>query len=265
MSFRKITVFLGSLAVFGAVLYGISGVLANELFKEYKNPKMALLINFRDAPLEVKIGDYFYNGGAYDLKRAEFAYKRALFIDKLVPKAHYQLARIYFVKGMFKEALVEIDTELKINPENGRSYYIRGLIHTYTREYTAAIADFRTFVSWAPFEWAGYNDLAFVLALSGNYKESEHIIETALNAIPEAKNNPWLLNSLGLAELNLKKYTEAVESFSKAEILAQKLTIADWKTSYPGNDPSSGEEGLESFKQAISKNLEKAKNQSSSL
>jgi len=82
----------------------------------------------------------------------------------------------------------------------------------------------------------------------------------AFENVPSGKENPWLWNSLGVAELNLKKYPSAADSFKKAKELAEKLTINDWARAYPGNNPASAEEGLSAFIAAIEENLRRAEN-----
>src|SRR3989338_315442 len=117
-----------------------------------------------DPKLEMQTGNYYFNGGAYDLEKAEEAFKRALRADPKILWGHYQLARIYFVKGEKEKALKEINKELEANPANLRSLYVRGLINGYSGDLKNAEEDFRRFTLWAPKEWAGYNDLAWILA-----------------------------------------------------------------------------------------------------
>lgn len=214
-------------------------------------------------------GHYYFNGpscvktsageGCYDLKKAEQAYRIAVFLKPKILWGHYQLARIYFVKGEKEKALEEINNELKANPENLRSLYVRGLIYGYSGKLSEAEADFKKFIAWSPTEWAGYNDLAWILAKQGKYSEVEKTIKTAMLEIPQADKNVWLLNSLGVAQLNLKKYKEAEKTFESAQKLAQNLTLAEWAHAYPGNDPSQVAGGLEAFRRAVDFNLEKSK------
>ncbi|MDO8471229.1 MAG: tetratricopeptide repeat protein, partial [bacterium] len=200
-------------------------------------------------------------GGEYNLDIAEKAYQKAVSINPEILWGHYQLARIYFVKGDFNLALEEIAKELEANPENLRSLYVRGLIYGYRNQagdLAKAEADFQRFIEWAPSEWAGYNDLAWILSKRGKYKEVKETIAAAFHEISESGNNPWLWNALGVAELNLKEYKNAELSFGKAKQLTERLTEEDWRRSYPGNNPASAEEGLSSFLQAIDENLRRA-------
>src|SRR3990172_10167699 len=122
---------------------------------------------YGDAGFLMRQGNFYFNGGAYDLEKAERAFQRAVRIEPGILWGHYQLARIYFVKGNFDKAIEEINKELEANPENLRSLYVRGLIYGYRNQFgdlELVENDFRRFTYWAPSEWAGYNDLAWILS-----------------------------------------------------------------------------------------------------
>jgi len=259
MSRRYLIISAAALAVFAFLLSQDS--LARAAWRKYRSPAAALALDQRDARLAMQIGNYHFGGGAYDLAVAERAYRRAVAIDPKVLWGHYQIARIIFVKGDFEGALNEINAELAANPENLRSLYVRGLVYGYRGgpdDLALAEADFRRFTEWAPKEWAGYNDLAWIQSKEAKYREARNTIQAALENVPDGKKNPWLWNAKGVAELNLEKYREAEASFKKAAALAELLTLADWRKAYPGNSPASAEAGLRAFKNAIAENLERA-------
>lgn len=246
-------------------VYVGSDSLASFVWQKYHWSKVAVLLDRNDTGLAMFIGDYHFNnvmgGGEYNLDVAENAYQKAISINSKVLWGHYQLARIRFVKGDYDSALEEIEEELKTNPENLRSLYIRGLIYGYRSQVTdleKAEADFRRFTEWAPTEWAGYNDLAWIFFKEGKYAEAETELERAFINVPEAERNPWLWNAMGVAELNLAKYSRATGSFGKAKTLAGNLTSREWQRSYPGNDPTTSGEGLSTFQEAINENLRRA-------
>jgi len=234
--------------------------LANFVWQKYRLANAALTLNRSDANLAIFIGNYYFNGvigsREYSPDISRKAYKKAISIDPKILWGHYQLARIYFTKGDFNKAIEEINKELEYNPENLRSLYVRGLIFGYRGNLANAEADFRRFTEWAPKEWAGYNDLAWVLAKEGKYKEAKETLFKAQEEISEADKNPWLWNALGVAQLNLEEYQKAKKSFEKAKELAEKLTIAGWQRAYPGNNPQSAESGLTAFREAIAANIQ---------
>ncbi|MDP3762455.1 MAG: tetratricopeptide repeat protein, partial [bacterium] len=213
---------------------------------------------YGDAKFLMREGNYYFGSGEYDLERAERAFQRAVRVEPGILWGHYQLARIYFIKGDFEKALREINKELEANPENLRALYVRGLIYGFSGKFAEAGEDFRRFVNWAPKEWAGYNDLAWVLSSRGKYKEAQEIIALAFREVSKAGENPWLWNSFGVAQLNLKEYREAKISFGKAEKLLSVMNIEEWRKAYPGNDPVEAESGLRAFRDAVEKNLQRA-------
>lgn len=241
--------------------------LARFVWQKYRLPQMAIFLNRSDTSLAMFIGNYYFNGviggGEYNPDIAKKAFEKAVKINPKILWGHYQLARIYFVKGNFGKAVKEINKELEVNPENLRSLYVRGLIYGYQNQagdLEHAAADFSKFTEWAPKEWAGYNDLAWILSKQEKYREAEKTINQALKEALDAENNPWLWNTLGVAELNLKKYAGAANSFKKAKELAKNLTEKEWRHSYPGNNPENAKEGLFSFLKAIDENLRRAEN-----
>ena len=215
---------------------------------------------YGDAGFLMRQGNYYFNGGAYDLEKAGRAFQRAVRIEPGILWGHYQLARIYFVKGDSAKAIEEINLELKYNPENLRSLYVRGLIYGFGKNFTEAEEDFRRFTLWAPKEWAGYNDLAWILVSRGKYEETKNVLTSALAKVPRAESNPWLLNSLGVAQLNLKENKEARISFEKAKQLLGVMTLEEWRRAYPGNDPMVAEGGLRAFLEAVEENLQRSYN-----
>ncbi len=240
-----------------ALILGRDGI-ARAVWQQYQFPIVALKLDQADADLAMQIGSYYFGSGAYDLDRGDAAFSKAIALEPGILWGHYQLARIAFVKGNFTEALSEINTELKYNPENLRSLYIRGLIYAYSGRLELAEADFRRFTEWAPSEWAGYNDLAWVLAKESKFADAEKSIEEGMQRVSDAEHNPWLWNSLGVAELNLEKFVSAKNSFEEAKTSAALLTADDWHKSDPGNDPQFAENGLEQFRDSIEANLKKA-------
>jgi len=136
--------------------------LAGVAWEKYGQANLALALVSSDSDISMQLGNYYFNGGAYDLDKAETAFKKALLDNPKVLWGHYQLSRIYLVRGDFKNALKEAEKELEANPGNLRIFYVRGIVYGYRGwdgDLEKAEADFRDFVEWAPKEWAGYNDL----------------------------------------------------------------------------------------------------------
>ena len=238
--------------------------LARFFWQKNGDARLAYFLNFSDADLAIQLGNYYFGNTAgkseYNLKLAEKSFKKAVKIKDDILWGHYQLARIYFMNKDFDKALSEINKELEFNPGNVRSFYIRGLIFAYRGDFLKSEEDFKNFVMLMPKEWAGYNDLAWVLAEQKKYQEAERVLVSAGREVLDADKNPWLLNGLGAARLNLKKYSTAAVSLERALKFAEELTERDWGRAYPGNDPRDAAGGLSQFVAAIKSNLAKAKN-----
>lgn len=249
------------------IFFSSRDTLADIAWHRYSKPALALWLVRNDSKILGELGNYYFGGtignSEYDIKRAEQAYRRAVAADPKIFWGHYQLSRIHFIKGNFEEALREANEELKANPENLRALYVRGLIYGYRKymgDLERAENDFYRFTEWAPTEWAGYNDLIWVLLKQEKYMGALAASHKAFAGAHDAETNPWLWNSRGLAELNLGMKKEAILSFSKAVTTASELTGLDWKRAYPGNNPASASEGMEIFRKTLYGNLGLAEN-----
>lgn len=262
-SWARIFVFVGAFFIALLALLIISpwgrDALARAVWQKYRMSDVSLALNSDDADLAMQIGAYYFGGKEYDLDHAEKAYRKALTIDFAIPWGRYELARILFMQGDFDSALREINSELAAHPDHFRSFYVRGLIYGYRGDLDKAESDFWHFLQWAPKEWAGYNDLIWVLLKEEKYGEVPHVIAKAFNEMPDAKQNPWLWNGLGVAFLNLNKDRDARDAFLKAQNFAVSLTVNDWRKAYPGNAPESASAGLAAFRAAIDENLAKSR------
>ncbi|OHA06476.1 MAG: hypothetical protein A3B29_05455 [Candidatus Sungbacteria bacterium RIFCSPLOWO2_01_FULL_51_34] len=244
-------------ALSGAVVFSADRI-ATFAWKNYRAARVALFFVRNDAELASDIGRYYFGLGGYDTELAKRAYGRAIAIEQKIILGHYELSRLYFVEGDHTRALREINTEIRLNPENVRALYVRGLIYGSIGDSEKAAEDFHRFTEWAPTEWAGYNDLSWALVKAGRYHEAGDAIRRALLIAPGAETNPWLWNSLGVAELNAGNGGGAIMSFTNAQTFAAELTEADWRASYPGNDPKDAGSGLHSFRASIDENLRRA-------
>lgn len=258
------------LAVLVAVWYltPVPTAAARFVWREWHAGTLAVVLDQSDAPLAMQIGNWYFGtvflGGAaphYNPALAKRAFTKALAIEPTILSGHYSLARIAFARGDFKTALHEIGAELASNPQNLRSLYIRGLIYGYRDlpgDQALAEADFTRFIAWAPSEWAGYNDLAWILAKEGKYAEVEGVISQAFTKVKGGRENPWFWNELGVARLNLGESAGAKTALTTALTYARKLTIADWREAYSGDSPEDAQSGLDAFLAGISENLAKA-------
>ncbi len=235
MKYRKLIFLLSVLAVF------LAGVL---YFGNNIRKSVAQKVSIK--------ADYYFNGGEYNLDKAQKLYQISFKINPNIKLAHYQLGRIYFLNGDFDKALAQFDLELKNNSDFSKIYYMRGLTNGYKGDLEQAVKDFEKFLESNPESWAGNNDLTWIYLKKEDYEEAEKTARRGLEISPE---NSWLHSNLGIALLNLGNYEESGREMSKALELAEKLTPADWSRTYPGNNPQIAESGLKEMKAGIYLNL----------
>ena len=205
-------------------------------------------------------GNYYFNGGAYDLPWAIRYYRLVLIFDKKTPNARYRLSDALFVSGDADGALKEINQVILENPNFGKAYYIRGLVYGMTKRPDEAIRDFKKIIELGQLSetsWAVYNDLSWVEFQKGDYSSVEETTKEGLMRYP---NNPWLLNSQGLALLNLGRKKEAESVLTEALARAEALTEEGVVHAYPGNDSRIATEKRTSIINTIRLNLVLAKN-----
>ncbi|KKW45054.1 MAG: Peptidase S1 and S6 chymotrypsin/Hap [Parcubacteria group bacterium GW2011_GWB1_56_8] len=227
-------------------------ILAKLVLQRFSMPSVAAMLVNNDAALAFEIGNYFFNGGAYDLDAAERAFKKAQRIDPQLIGPRYQLSRIAFLRGNFYDALRLANEELALHPEFKRTHYLLGLIYGYSGNHEFAEREFLAFLEWDPKSWAAHNDLAWAYFASGDFVRAE---EAARSGLEHNPGNSWLLLSRGTALLNLGKKKEAEEALLAAQAAAQTLTPADWGRAYPGNDPALYAKGLLEMRNVIERNL----------
>jgi lipoprotein NlpI len=245
-------------------------IAARYAWERFAAGSLALMLDRTDADLAYSIGVYYFGNQPkigivsirpYDTALANRAFTRAIRIDPSLPLAHYMRSRLEFVYGQFDASIADLNDTLALNPDNKRPLYMRGLAYAYrghAGDLALAEQDFRTFSAWAPTEWAGYNDLAYVIAKEGNYAAAEIILKEGIQKAKGGATNPWLWDALGVMEMSQHKYDAAIASLQNAQEFAQKLTETDWQLAYPGNDPALAKAGVQAIQDGIVRNLAKA-------
>lgn len=198
------------------------------------------------------LANFYFGGGAYNIDKARSLYESILKERPDYPGANYQLGRVYFIKGDFSAAWYFIEREIKYHPDFPKSYYMRGLVFGYVDALHIAEKDFLKFLSYKADSWAGWNDLAWVYFKKGDFRLMEAASRTGLMHSP---NNPWLLNSLGLALYNQDRAEEARNLFAASALKFEDIGPSGWGKAYPGNDPRIYKEGFNETLKTVRNNL----------
>ncbi|TXH01139.1 MAG: tetratricopeptide repeat protein [Candidatus Moraniibacteriota bacterium] len=243
---------LGMVVLIAASLFPYQKAITTFVWEKTRQPFLVTLLSPSDANLHFTMAEYYFHHGAYDIEQAKYLYERTILLNPQHLEAHYQLGRIYFIQSQFWLALDHIRIVLNLDPEYKRGYYMHGLIHGYSGNMIQAIYGFEEFIKRDDFNWAGYNDLAWVYFQIGDFGQT---LEVATRGLERAAGNPWLHNMRGLALMNLGKSEEARTDFLTAHKRVLEMTPADWGIAYPGNDPTIYAEGLKRMQEAIEHNL----------
>jgi tetratricopeptide (TPR) repeat protein len=191
--------------------------------------------------------------GAYSVPVADFFFWEAQRSDTDIPYVFHEIARVAFLRGELDKALIFIDMQIEKHGEKApSSYYMRGLIQGYRGNYSEAVKDYEQYLALVPPNWAGINDYAWVLLKAGRTIDAARVIADGLLLFPD---NPWLLNSYGIALHELGQFDAAYESQLRAGDAAERLRESDWLIAYPGNDPRVAAQGLATLKEAIRTNM----------
>ena len=178
---------------------------------------------------------------------------------------HFLLGRIYFVENDLNQSIKHYNKSIELNPAHKESYYGLGLSYGFHSPifYKDAQDNFEKYIELEEEEfkesgrraygaWAGYNDLAWIHFLKGEFQESETITRQALVFSQE---NPWLLNMLAISLIEQKKCLEAYPIIQNAKNLADKLVVEEFAEAYSGDNKNWWPKGLEQMKQTLQHNL----------
>ena len=248
---KSVITLLLALFVIGGV-FASRDIIGEFVWEHTKNDKLSLVISRNDPALKLTIANYYFNEGAYDLDKAEKYYSELLVSGVRSYLTLYQLGRIHFVNNRLVTALNMFNRQLELYPDEKRAYYMLGLTNLYIGDFQNAIADFESFVAWAPEEWAGYNDLSWAYFKNGEYQASA---DAALQALELFPDNLWLHNMAGVALWNLGELEDAEWHLEETEKAVQTISVSEWGGAYPGNDPATYETSLETMRAAVSSNL----------
>lgn len=180
-------------------------------------------------------------------------------------QSHFLLGRLYFVNGELEKSINSYSTSIELKPDYKESYYGRGLSYGFMGEdyLVQAQNDFEKYIILEENEfkktgrraygaWAGYNDLAWIHFLKGDFATQEKVARQGLEI---SSGNAWLQNILGVALLAQEKCEEAKGHLEIAKELADNKTAEEFGEAYSGDRPSFWKTGLDNMKEVIGENI----------
>jgi tetratricopeptide (TPR) repeat protein len=241
MKFRKIILIL---AILTFVLFGI--IQMNFLYKLGKYSFLEL----------------------HNLSLAELSLEKSIYFNDKDSEAYFLLGRIYFVENNLSKSEYSFKKALELDPEMEQAHYGLGLTYGYMNALPPAAASFQKYLdlckekvdsgeykNYPSGHWAGYNDLAWIYFLQGDFEKAEKVTAEALRKY----NNPWLFNMMGAILLNQGKKKEAEIYFLRAKEYAKNMTWQDFGEAYTGDTKDWQKKGFASMKAIIEENLSKSK------
>lgn len=268
-SFVLVGLFILGFLIALFVFFTARPVIAEYVWNKYRKGDVALTLGVKNTDTLAAIGSYYFNaaqeGGVYDPDLSLRAYQDLARIDPDFPGVYHQIGRILFVQYRLDEALTMIEKGIEYAENEDQrisALYMRGLIYGFREQpgdLARAESDFSEYTTRYPTVWGGFNDLAWVLLKQRKNQEAIEALEMYLLNNPSQENNPWILNSLGVALMNEGEFEKAEEILSRAETAAANLTEFEWQTAYSGNSPAGVDNKIDSFRASIGENLRRAR------
>lgn len=135
----------------------------------------------------------------HDRKAAEQQYRRAIDINPGYATAHHWYALFLVAGGRFNEAIAEAELARRLDPLSRVINAAVGTVHLFSREYDAAIAEFRAILVTDP-DWAsGLGMLGRALTAAGQYPEAITQLEAALEISGRPSHKALLSYALAMA------------------------------------------------------------------
>ena len=136
----------------------------------------------------------------------------------VAPVLREQLIQLYLRSGDKSGATEQLKSILRENPTDARAYYLLGNLASEGKEYSEAMGHFRSAILFNPALEPAYYDLA---ALQITLNQPDEALLTLKKARDQFSANYYIEFYTGLAQSALKRYGEAVRSFTSAELLGK--------------------------------------------
>ena len=139
----------------------------------------------------LQLGDYFMQTN--DLASAIAHYEMSLEKDSLLFPVYSNLATAYSMSNQPERAMETIDTWIELNPDEGRAYYLRGLLNFEFGNNEIAASDLQMAIDLNPTDTRAMYNLATYNYQNKNLTQAEVIIQKALSIDPENAEFQYLL------------------------------------------------------------------------
>lgn len=126
-----------------------------------------------------------------------------------------ELASLYFARGQAETALKEIDEALKIRPDYGQAYNLRGLIYANLGDNGRAESSFQRALQIDPQDADAMHNYAWFLCQSQHYAAAEELFQKALIQ-PNYRGTAMTLRAMGNCQARDNRLAEAEKSLMRS-------------------------------------------------
>jgi tetratricopeptide (TPR) repeat protein len=134
-------------------------------------------------------------------------------IDPLAPIHPAAISYALYLRGMYDEALREINKGIEIAPTLGLHHMMAGIIHMKMGRLRQAVASFQTAVRLEPELAVRQGYLAHAYAKSGNTAEAREIVR---NLESQRQKGPTPAVAIAIAQLGLGEHDDALAALEEA-------------------------------------------------
>jgi superkiller protein 3 len=207
---RRVGVWSHAVLVLPFVLVSVTWSPGGEPTRATTATKEASVAPVKEPPSLAK-GIQAYKAGKLD--EAIAAFEQAVKEEPRHAFSHQYLARTYYEKKRFADAVKMARETAALDPKSARNWRTLGLALMATGDLKAAVEAFAKSAEIEPKNYWTQNDLGYALFLLGRNEEACKALERAVQA-DGTKAMTW--NTLGVARLRSGDRAGAIEAFKKA-------------------------------------------------
>lgn len=157
------------------------------------------------------------------------ALEKSLELDPKNKLGYEKLAELYFIAQQYKESIAKLDEVLKLDINNPKAYFMKGMCFRDMGDTTRAISSFQTSIEQKPDYYEPFMQLALIYH-SRNDKLALQYYDGALRINPGSTE---ALYSRGLwYQENEKNFDKAIQDYTSAVQLNPKLETAHFALGY---------------------------------
>ena len=169
----------------------LSEVDKNNFTKSKSELETMLYTNADFSTGRLQLGDYFLQNN--DVRTAIKHYEVALQKDSLLLPVYSNLATAYSMTGNNDKAISVLESWMLLESDNGRPYYLRGLLYFELKKDEKAVVDLNTAVKLNARDTRSMYNLATYYFQNKALSKAELIINKALKIDPENQDFKYLL------------------------------------------------------------------------